>query len=233
MDDKFYCTINEYYYPVRKRYIFKLTGRNDVGINVQYFYINNHKIGMYQQTSKRCLMPLLFIRNKLFLVIPSAPEIKAISAGNNSVTIRWNKHNIVYYPKKLRYDVLIRDSNESDWFVPHWRQSDRCRNSTCQIFIDNLFSYWTYSLKIRAKSNVIEEDEGSEKMWSQPAIQNFRTLPSKPLKAPKVPLGAFYVDNTETQLRLYWEHINATYHNGPDFHYVILEMDAYHPENVM
>lgn len=44
-DNKFSCIISDYYYPVRKRYIFRLSARNDMGINIQYFLINNHKIG--------------------------------------------------------------------------------------------------------------------------------------------------------------------------------------------
>lgn len=179
------------------------------------------------------------------IVIPAAPKITATNIGTNSVNIHWNKHNIGYYPKRIRYQVLLReDHDQGKWFVPKWRQHERCRNSSCQIIIENLYSYWPYTLQVRAKSNSIEDDkddgrsvdvEGGqgEMWWSQPTIQQFRTLPSAPVRAPIVPLGAFYIDNSETQLRLYWEEVAASDRNGPDFHYLIRGMQAERPDIVM
>lgn len=161
--------------------------------------------------------------------MPSAPKVTDVNVGNDSVSIRWHKLNIDHYPKKLRYDVRLRD-NESDWFVPNWRQTNR--DNCCQIVIDNLYPYWSYAIKLRAKSKYIDDMEeadssaDAERMWSEPTIQYIRTEPVRPRRAPQVPLGAFYIDNTETQLRLYWEHVPPRDRNGPDFHYIISELEA-------
>lgn len=45
MDNRIYCNITDAYYPIRHYYIFRLTASNVMGVNVQYFIIENHKIG--------------------------------------------------------------------------------------------------------------------------------------------------------------------------------------------
>lgn len=128
----------------------------------------------------------------------------------------------VSYYKGLNYDIQIRD-NRSEWQNVQ-RGVLKCRRSHCDnIIIRNLYAFWTYSIKVRVKSSEVDNDQ----FWSEGKITTFRTKAERPKRAPKTPVGSFYIDSTETQLRLYWEAMPDYEYNGPSFQYIINELNEY------
>ncbi|XP_065363513.1 cytokine receptor-like [Calliphora vicina] len=192
------CNVTDYL-PMREKYLFTLKGTNDVGENTQTFSINNHKI-----------------------VIPSAVDIFPQNITSDSIAISLEKLKISYYIKiGLTYDIQIRDNN-SNWRTPQTGELE-CQNGTCNIVISNLYAFWLYWIKVKVKSNMVDNDE----FWSKEKIISFHTKSERPKRAPETPLGSFYIDNTETQLRLYWEQMPKYEYNGPGFHYVINEINEH------
>ncbi|KAI9589947.1 hypothetical protein GQX74_008115, partial [Glossina fuscipes] len=193
-DNKFYCNISDCYFPVRNLYVFKLTARNDKGKNEQCFRIHNHNI-----------------------VVPAAIDFNINNITSDSVTLKWYKHNVAYYPRNLTYHISVRDNRTNNY-------KNEYVNCNRSAIMKNLKAYWPYIIKIRAKSNAVDDND-DDSMWSEATEKHFITLQRKPDRSPKLPLGSFYIYNTETQLRLYWEQLEESEHNGPEFHYIINEID--------
>lgn len=60
--------------------------------------------------------------------------------------------------------------------------------------------------------------------WSEPYIQKFQTLACPPDTAPITDVGSFYIDSSETKVRLYWRQLPNYKENGPDFKYVVIQV---------
>ncbi|XP_037805677.1 cytokine receptor-like [Lucilia sericata] len=194
---KLKCNVTDYL-PMREKYVFTLKGTNDVGENIQTFTINNHKI-----------------------VIPSAVDIVQRNITSHSIALSLEKLKISYYIEKgLTYDIQIRDNN-SNWQTPQMGDLE-CQNGTCNIIISNLYAFWLYWIKVRVKSNAVNNDD----FWSKENIISFRTKSERPHRAPEAPLGSFYIDSSDTELRLYWEQMPEHEHNGPGFHYIVNETNG-------
>uniref|UniRef100_A0A1A9WHQ8 Cytokine receptor n=1 Tax=Glossina brevipalpis TaxID=37001 RepID=A0A1A9WHQ8_9MUSC len=150
------------------------------------------------------------------IVVPAAIEFNINNITSDSVMLKWKKHNVGYYPRNLKYRINLRDNrtNEDKDEYVNWNRS---------AIIKNLKAYWPYAIKIQAKSMAVDDDDDT--MWSEATEKYFNTSQRKPDRAPKLPLGSFYIYNTETQLRLYWEQLEESEQNGPEFHYIINEIN--------
>lgn len=141
---------------------------------------------------------------------------------SDSIILTWEKLKIAYYPKGLTYKIQVSSDNRTTWHQPK-RGDLEIKNGSHKIPIKNLYAYWNYWIKVSAKSNAV--DENNHDFWSEASEKHFRTTAKQPKRAPETPLGSFYIDSMETQLRLYWEKLPDNEHNGPGFHYIVNELD--------
>ncbi|XP_073828739.1 cytokine receptor-like [Musca autumnalis] len=191
---KLHCNITEEYLPMRDMYNFTLIGRNERGSLAQKFDINNHQI-----------------------VIPSAVEISEKNTTSNSVTLQLVNLKFGHYRSTgLLYEIKIRDKYSDRIKIGEMQQS------VDTVVVDDLYSYWNYTVEIRVKPKNAVDD----RFWSGTSRHTFRTQAKRPNRPPDTPSGCFYIDSTETQLRLYWESLPEQEHCGPAFHYVVDEIDT-------
>lgn len=125
------------------------------------------------------------------------------------------------YYKGLDYDIHRRDKNSP------WQNIQRgvlkSPNGICNIIIiSDLYAFWSYEIKVRVKSSEVEGD----KFWSVGKTVSFSTKAERPKRPPETPVGSFYIDSTETQLRLYWEQMPEYEFDGPAFQYIINEVNG-------
>lgn len=197
---KLQCRVPNYL-PVREKYIFTLTGVNAVGQNVQKFTINNHKI-----------------------VKPSPISINKQNVTSESITLTWQNMMYKFYPDGLYYEIQISEDNRTSWQTIQTEDLE-FHNLNFRKVIKNLYAFWYYWIKVRVKSNSVDKD--SDEFWSNASMIGFKTFGKRPQRAPETPLGSFYIDSSETQVRLYWEQLPEREHNGPDFHYVVNEINRH------
>ena len=127
------------------------------------------------------------------------------------------------YYKGLEYDIQRRDKNSPSWKNIQrgvLKSSNGIRNI---IIVRDLYAFWSYEIKVRVKSSEVEDD----KFWSEGKSVLFNTKAERPKRPPETPVGSFYIDSTETQLRLYWEQMPEYEYNGPAFQYIINEVNGY------
>lgn len=159
-------------------------------------------------------------------------DIKVTNTTSKTVTLIWHKPNIgYYYPKYLIYDIRLNDDGDgvddgsNSWFIPQYKPPSNLGNGTFSVTISELQAYWRYKLRIRVKSKAVDQSiAATDDMWSKASELSFHTMPCPPHLSPLTAFGGFYIDNTETDLHLYWNEIDITQHNGPDFHYIINEL---------
>ncbi|XP_058983188.1 cytokine receptor [Musca domestica] len=157
-----------------------------------------------------------FVINNHKIVIPSPLELRVQNITSNSATLTWEKIKFSYYRKGLLYEIRIPEAN--------WIRTGTMVHPEDSVIVNNLYSYWTYHVEIRVKSKIV--DAQNDRFWSKTSTRTFSTKTKRPDKAPDTPCGSFYIDSTETQLRLYWGHLPEFEHCGPGFHYLVNEIDS-------
>ncbi|KAM7350750.1 cytokine receptor-like isoform 2-T4 [Cochliomyia hominivorax] len=187
------------YRPNYEFYNFTLKAQNEVGVNVQSFWINHYES-----------------------VIPPRPEYTFEKITNNSVIIKWNNPKYSFYAAKgLQYEIRLRAKGA------HWENISnyqiRTNRSEYKLIVPNLpFAYFLYDISVRLR--VKKSARNDDSYWSEPYIQRFQTKACPPATAPITDEGSFYIDSSETKVRLYWHQLPHFKENGPDFKYVIKEV---------
>ncbi|XP_037828715.1 cytokine receptor-like isoform X2 [Lucilia sericata] len=187
------------YRPNYEFYNFTLKGQNEVGVNVQSFWINHYES-----------------------VIPPRPEYTIEKITNNMIIIKWNNPKYSFYtPKGLDYEILFK-AEGAHWANP-LNYEIRNNRSEYKVIVRNLpYAYFWYELSVRIR--VKKSARNDDSYWSEPYVQKFQTLPCPPDTAPITDVGSFYIDSSETKVRLYWHQLPYYKYNGPDFKYVIKEV---------
>ncbi|XP_061395883.1 cytokine receptor-like [Musca vetustissima] len=157
-----------------------------------------------------------FVINSHKIVVPVPVEISVQNITTNSATVIWEKIKFGYYGKGLLYEIKIPEAG--------WIRTGTMRHQVDSVVVNNLYSYWRYNVEIRVKSMLVDTQD--DRFWSETSTEHFNTKQKRPVKAPDTPCGSFYIDSTETQLRLYWGNLPEHDHCGPGFHYVVDEIDA-------
>lgn len=208
---------------------FTLRGENDVGTNVQSFWINNYESGKFYKGGMPQLTDwiLFWLYHTILSVIPPRPEYTFEKITNDSVIIKWynNKHSF-YAAKGLEYEVLLRPKNRDiDWMNYKDYTVPNNNRSEYKMIVYNIpYAYFLYELSVRVRVIKSSAAHYDESYWSEPFIREFRTSACPPATAPLTDVGSFYIDPTETQLRLYWHEIPDYLENGPDFKYIIKQV---------
>lgn len=157
----------------------------------------------------------------MLVVIPAAMDMNVVNVTSENATLTWEEHKTGYYLSGIRYDIQIRD-NYSNWHIPKMGEV-QCQNEICNTVLKDLYAFWPYMIKVKIMSKSVNEND--ESLWSEPSTKSFQTIGRRPYKAPDVPWGSFYIDSTETELRLYWGRLDERDHCGPGFHYIVDEID--------
>ncbi|XP_013097747.2 cytokine receptor isoform X1 [Stomoxys calcitrans] len=211
-DNKYVCTLevqdkqaicnltqeqNSYRYS-QEYFNFTLEVNNELGGNVQNFWINNYES-----------------------VIPPKPVYGFEKITNNSAVIKWRMPKYSYYAAKgLQYQVLLRLKNRANW-MNFTKFKTRNNGSEYRITLFDLpYAYFWYELSLRVRVTSPNDDS----YWSEPHIEEFQTKACPPNAAPLTDVGSFYINSTETVLRLYWHQIPDYRVNGPDFKYTIKQI---------
>lgn len=100
----------------------------------------------------------------------------------------------------------------------------RNNRSEYKLIVRNLpFAYFWYeiSVRLRVKRSTRNHDD---EYWSEPSIQSFQTLACPPETSPLTDAGSFYIDSSETKVRLYWKQLPDFKENGPQFEYIIKQI---------
>ncbi|XP_037930826.1 cytokine receptor [Teleopsis dalmanni] len=175
---------------------FTLNATNNLGSFTQYFYINNWDS-----------------------MIPSKPghDYRIINITTTFFEATWK------IPKGEKYKNKGLDWNIQ--LTPETKNisKDIQMKSNTEVHIqlyDLPFAFYKYDLKIRVK---VKTALLKEKMWSEPFLLSFNTSARLPDRPPRTSNGSFYIDSTETYVRLYWELLGPTEYNGDNFTYIISE----------
>ncbi|KAI9588952.1 hypothetical protein GQX74_007121, partial [Glossina fuscipes] len=187
------------YRPNYEFYNFTLIGHNEVGTNVQSFWINHYES-----------------------VIPPRPEYVFEKITNSSVVLKWHMPKYSYYTSKgLQYDIRLRP-RDFDW-MNHSNYEIRSNRSEYKLILRNLpYAYYWYQICVRIRVKRMARND--ESTWSEPSEQEFQTTACPPELPPKTDIGSFYIDSSETRVRLYWQQLPEYKENGPDFQYVIKQV---------
>ncbi|XP_065362963.1 cytokine receptor-like isoform X2 [Calliphora vicina] len=187
------------YRPNYEFYNFTLRGQNEVGLNEQSFWINHYES-----------------------VIPPRPEYTFEKITNNTIIIKWNNPKYSFYAAKgLEYEIRLRPKGATWVYPPNYEI--RNNRSEYKLIVRNLpFAYFWYDISVRLR--VKKSARNDDSYWSEPYIQTFQTLACPPDTAPITDVGSFYIDASETNVRLYWHQLPIYKENGPEFKYVIKEV---------
>lgn len=139
--------------------------------------------------------------------------------------LKWYNSRYSYYSSKgFDYDLQVKPQDleplrNLDFRATHYKEE-------YSIEIINLpYAYFKYNvtLRLRVKQSVSRDDD--ETLWSAAYTQQFQTEACLPESAPQTDVGSFYIDATETKVRLYWHQLPYYRQNGPDFKYVIKQVE--------
>lgn len=141
----------------------------------------------------------------------------------DTVVIKWYILKYSFYTAKgLDFEVLVRPKgNGTIWRRLHYeKENDR---SEYKLKVYKLpFAHVWYEISVRLR--VHKSGRNDDDYWSEPYVQEFQTLACPPKNPPMTDNGSFYIDSSETTVRLYWKQLEHYEENGPDFEYVIKEV---------
>lgn len=206
-----HCNITqtEMYRPTIKDYYFNITSSNTLDSLVQKIHINN-----------------------LDVMIPIAPGSHnntddIVEIYTNAVKLSWQMPN--WECPNLKWNITVQAQN-FEHSITNFKhncslQQKFCSSKNCKkyisITVDKLpYANWNYTIMIKVKKS----KSTIPNLWSEPLIYKFKTKPMKPMKAPITTNGGFYINSTETQVRLYWEQLAPHEENGDNFSYSIEEI---------
>ncbi|XP_063605618.1 titin-like isoform X1 [Penaeus indicus] len=193
-------------------YNFTLTSTNELGKNVQHFFIDQYAS-----------------------VIPKpAEDLTAHVEGPHSVRLSWKlPYPIDTFPGKIRQEVSYRERPEDspledlEWLVVSNESivlilfQDPTYNKT----IDNLYAYMQYDFRVRLHTGT-----GSvrEHMWSDAAVTTQKTDKKLPTAKVRTDIGTFEIEQNVNSRDIYvnWQKIDFVFKNGPGFHYEVDVFDA-------
>lgn len=122
----------------------------------------------------------------------------------------------------MEYEIKLKPNGFEKWIAISNYQI-RTNRSEYKLIIPNLpYAYYTYeiSLRLRVKKSARNDDS----YWSEKCVRRFKTAACPPATAPLTGTGSFYIDSSETKVRLYWRQLPDYWENGPDFKYIIKEI---------
>lgn len=162
---------------------------------------------------------LKIIKKKI--VIPPRPEYILEKITNNTIVIKWNNPKYSFYAAKgLEYEIRLRPVGPELKWIYLSNYEIRQNRSEYKIIVKNLpYAYFSYDLSVRLRVKKLGRIDDS--YWSEPYIQRFKTLACPPDTAPLTDVGSFYIDSSETKVRLYWHQLPFYKENGPNFQYVV------------
>jgi hypothetical protein len=157
-------------------------------------------------------------------VRPYPPEKLTVhEIGQRNATLSWD------IKEKL---IILRDANglihEVSWksgyeetyhtVIVHTTEENLKDRSVWHTLTDLEHPYTSYTVRVRSVCGQAEFDD----LWSGYSDEiSFQTLPDVPSEVPSVPPGAYYFDNSDGSLTIYWEKVSSSFWNGPNFSYVI------------
>lgn len=136
--------------------------------------------------------------------------------------IKWNNPKYSFYAAKgLEYEIRLKPQGSS--WINLSNYEIRNNRSEYKLIVRNLpFAYFWYEISVRLR--VKKSARNDDSYWSEPYKQKFQTLACAPDTAPLTDVGSFYVDSSETKVRLYWRQLPHYKQNGPDFKYIIKQV---------
>lgn len=182
-----------------KEYIFKFRGSNQFGNITQ----RDIKFMHYEH------------------VIPSpARNLQVYNISVNSVQISWQPvYPIQDFPGGLVHRVEYMWDRGKEWKQVN-TSNVILKSGDPTLLIDNLeYPNTAYDVRVYMRSGKAKDANS----WSAPSYKNFRTLPTKPQKPPKVDIGSFQVVKSREERRdfyIYWQALSEREFNGGSFTYL-------------
>lgn len=190
------CNITgEKYKKFSEHYYFRLDIENHLGMDQQYFEVNNME--------------------RMILAQPGQ-NLNVLNITKDSICISWEMPRRSNFIGGVLWQVHVIPENFSTIVRSMWRNSSSAlRDTLCLTELP--YAGYNYVLELRVRNNK------TKSRWSKPLIYPFRTASERPDRPPKVTNGSFYVYSSEAQLTVYWEQLEKHELNGDNFTYVISE----------